>query len=456
MPKIEIPFATQEGESSVAQNSQEVLVNMFAEVETSGRRKITRRQRAALASVYAKTGEKRCIEKTNDGRYLCVIGNGFYRFDGTTLTLLDTIGSSSGRCTLITDDNGNVLISDGISGYYWNGSTITTVSAPTAIGHVTFQGGFGIYPVPNAGQFYVTNINALNVVDALDFATAESNPDNIVRAFIDHNELWLFGNDTTEIWQLSGAADFPFAPFANSQMERGCGAAFSVVHADNTVFWLGNDWSFYRADGYRPLRVSTHSVERAIEQVPLSARPKADAFVYSMGGHKFYTVNFPGYLSVQYNIATGWWNVAKSYGHDDWVVMGSAGLDGDYFMTGAGIVRMDPTLNEDEGGILERGGTSAPVYAEGKRIRMRGLRLDCEVGKAPIGVEPQIMVQIALDGETFGNERWRSFGLTGNYRRKVWLRNCGMGERIAVRYMVTDNARFSVVGSDAILDVASS
>lgn len=454
MPTIDLPFASQEGKSSVAQNSQEMLVNMYAEVELSGVRKLLRKQRAALESVYAQTGEKRCIERFGVYHY-CIIGSTFYKFDGTTLTSLGTIGTATGRCTMIIDDNGKILVSDGATAYYWDGTVITTMSFPTAVGTLTYQGGFGIYNSPGTGQFYVTGVNALNTVDPLDFATAESAPDPIVRVFVDHNELWLFGTRTTEIWQLTGGTDFPFTPFVNSQMERGCAAAFSVAKEDNTVFWLGDDLVIYRADGYRPQRVSTHPIERAIAAVPEAIRAQADAVMYSIGGHKFYTVRFPGYLTIQYNVATGFWNRAKTYGFEDWKILGSAGLSSDYILTDAGICRLSDALNQDEGGILERGGTAAPIYVEGKRVIVRWFRLECEVGGALAGVEPQVMLRIARDGELFGNERWRSLGVTATRKRRVIWRNLGEGEKPTIDISFTDNARFAIMGSTGNLVVGN-
>ncbi len=45
---MEHPFSFQEGDAGVAQNSQETLVNMYAEIETSGKSKLVRRQRPGL------------------------------------------------------------------------------------------------------------------------------------------------------------------------------------------------------------------------------------------------------------------------------------------------------------------------------------------------------------------------------------------------------------------------
>jgi hypothetical protein len=455
MSAVEIPFATYEGASVVEQNSRETLVNMFAEIEVSGRKKLIRRQRPGVAVALANSGTKRCIEKNKSTHYT-VIGDTFYSFDGSSLTSLGTLGTATGRCTMAFNENDEILISDGATAYYWNGASLAALVTPTDVGNLAYMSGYAVYNDPDTGQFYSSTSNDFSTIDALDFATAESYTDNLVRPFVDHNELWLFGTNSTEVWQLSGSSDFPFARFTNAQIERGCGAAFSVAADDNTVFWLGDDGVFYRADGYRPQRISTHPVERAVADLSAATRAGADAFIYTIGGHKFYTVRFDGYLTLQYNIATGFWNRAKTYGYDDWRIMGSAGRYSDYFMTPTAIATLTPGLCTDEGGIMVRGGVSAPGYAEGKRISVRSFFLDAEVGRAPISTDANVMLRVARDGETFGNVLTRSLGETGDYRRRAIWRNLGQGRNWVLELMFSDPSEFAIVSTHADIHVSSS
>ena len=38
--------------------------------------------------------------------------------------------------------------------------------------------------------------------------------------------------------------------------------------------WLGDDWIFYRADGFRPMRISNHSIERMVADLDLLNEPR--------------------------------------------------------------------------------------------------------------------------------------------------------------------------------------
>ena len=454
--KIDVPFAHQSAESAVKQNSREKLTNMYAEIEVSGRRqRLLRRQRAGLVSDQVLAGEKRAIEKLGNLHYL-VVGDTAYTWDGTTLTSIGTLNTAEGRCSIIVNDNDYVMISDGKTGYHWNGSTFSIISAPTDIDTLAFMSGYGIYNVPGEDQFYVTAVNDFTSINALDFATAESYSDAIIRVFADHNELWLFGEHSTEIWQLSGGVDFPFAAYTNAQMERGCLAKFSPAADDNTIYWLGEDGIVYRADGYRPQRVSTKPIERAISALTAAQKASAEGFFYTSEGNKFYTLRFPGVLTVQYNVSTGFWNHCKTYGYNDWRIIGSLGERQDYFLTDTGIASLSTEVNTDEGGLMVRSGVSPAGYANGVRIRLSGYFLDAEVGRAGLGVDPQVMLRVAREGETFGNERWRSLGPTGDYNRRATWRNLGVGRNITVELAVSADFNFAIVGAGGNVTALSS
>jgi hypothetical protein len=441
-----VPFATQKGGDGYTQNQNETLVNMFAVVPVSGRTGIIRRQRPCLRSVYAVTGEKRCIERFK-GVHYCVIGSGFYSFDGTTLTSLGTLSSSSGRCTMIFNDLNEIMISDGINGYYWNGATLAAVTVPGGmnVGTLTYLGGYGVANDAGTGKFYSTTANNFSAFAALDFATAESNPDPLLRVFADHGELWLAGERNIEIWQLSGSVDFPFLAVPSATIQRGTAAPYSFAREDNTVIWLGDDLVVYRGDGFRPNGISTEVVEDAIKKCTAPGIANAYAMLYGLGKQKFYVLTIPGELSVQYNFATGLWNVCKTYGSNSWDVIGSAGGYSDYYLTAAGICDLTPDVNKDEGNPCVRVAQSAPADAGGARITIQELFADCEVGFAAAGVTAEIMMRVARDSVTFGNIRTRSLGTIGNYQTRAVFRGLGQGRKPVIELSASGDFRWAIM-----------
>lgn len=453
--KIEVPFAMTEGDAGATQNSRERLINMYAEVSPSGNQLI-RRQRPGLTRRLANTDEKRCIERHKSLHYV-ILGMTLYSFDGTSLTTLGNLSSSSGRCSMVFNDNDQILISDLERLYFWSGTTLSSYNLPEGTpGHVAYLGGYGIVTKQDSGVFYITGANDFSAIDALDFATAESSPDPLVRAFVDHNELWLAGTTTTEIWQLSGGADFPFSPYSNAQLERGCSAKLAYAAEDNTIFFLGDDKVVYRADGYRPVRVSQSAVEDRIADLSAANVAACSAFTYTWRGSKFLVLTFGEMLTEVYNISTGLWNTHETYGLDYWDVVGSNGGHTNYVMTSRGIC-LFAKVNTDEEGLMYRGGDSAPGNAGfNRRMTVNKFHLGAEVGRAAAGIEPEVMLRIAPDGETFGNEQLRSLGEAGALNRQVVWRNLGQGRKPVLRVGITDDVEFTITSADATVTVASS
>lgn len=444
---VDVPFAIQEGNAGLAQNSQETLVNMYLEPSTSGRSQMVCRQRPCLRNVHMIAGEKRAIERHN-GVHYCVIGGTFYSFDGTSLTVLGGLGTSTGRCTIIFNDLDEIMVSDGAFAYFWDGSSLTTVTTPggVTIGTLAYLGGYGAANDVGTGTFYATSSNDFSEFGALDFATAEANPDPLVRVYADHNELWMAGQLTIEIWQLSGNADFPYLPVTSAKIERGIAAPFSMASEANTVFGLGDDLVVYSFGDYTPTRASTPAIEKMIKDVTGDVAD-AYALLFAIGGQKFYALTFPGELTVVLNTSTGLWSVFKSPGSESWDVVGSAGKNTDYVMTEAGICELTRDLNTDENESVVRLIKSATGDAQGANIAMHELLVDCEVGGAAEGVEAEVMLRVARDGETFGNIRTRSLGTIGEYNKRAVWRGLGQARKPVLELSASGDFDWSVMST---------
>ena len=148
-------------------------------------------------------------------------------------------------------------------------------------------------------------------IDPLSFASAEASPDNVVSLIVDHKEIWIFGNNSTEVWYDAGQPDYPLAPIQGAFIETGCAAPYSVAKMDSSVFWLGTDargaGMVYRARGYQPQRISTHAIEYAIQSY--STISDAIAYTYQQDGHMFYVLTFPtANVTWVYDASTQMWH----------------------------------------------------------------------------------------------------------------------------------------------------
>lgn len=246
------------------------------------------------------------------GRALCVagsslleiLGNGNTVSRGTLLTTSGRVGMEWGR--------DQVMIVDGPNGYVFRLSTnvFTTVSDADFPGsnQVSELDGFFITHTPGTDQFNISAVDDGLTWDALDFASAESRPDNIVAHIVINREAMFLGETTIEWWYVSGGDGFALSRRTVSAV--GCISPWSVARADNTVLMIGRDEHgsglVYQIAGYQARRVSTFALEAQLQKsTDLSATV---AFVFQWHGETFYALQVPGLNTTPvYQLSTGTW-----------------------------------------------------------------------------------------------------------------------------------------------------
>jgi len=399
------------------------------------------------------------------GTTYLVSGNKFLSFDGEHYTPLGTLSSTTSNPVHMEENGVQVMIVDGEFGYIYtiSGSTFAQISDPDfpTPSSLAYQDGYFIVSKADSDEFYISSLYDGKIWDALDFGSAEANPDIAVAIISDHRELWVFGEKTTEVFYNSGNADFPFERISGSTQEIGCGAKFSVAQGDNTLFWLDNRGFLIRANGYMPVIVSTRNVE--YQWAGYSKTSDAIGFCYDFDGHVMYQITFPtaGKTWV-FDVSTNMWHERSSYTGSTYT--GSVGrhrancyvwdganhIVGDYDNGQLYYLDIDKYSDAWEPSIRER--TFPVISSENKRIFFRSLEIDFEPGTGTLTNSPAAMLQWSNDGgKTWGNEVWRRAGNIGEYRTRLIWRNLGSARNRVFRLRMSDE--FKVVIAGAYIDM---
>lgn len=117
--------------------------------------------------------------------------------------------------------------------------------------------------IGRSDRFYWVEPGAV-VIDPLNFATAESQPDDTVALEIIGDNAWFIGESSTEIWYATGNAEVPFAPVNGRVYDRGA-VAGTVVNVKGVVHLVGQDGIVYAIAG-QPQRISNHGIEEVIRK----------------------------------------------------------------------------------------------------------------------------------------------------------------------------------------------
>jgi hypothetical protein len=176
---------------------------------------------------------------------------------------------------------------------YLFGITLPFTGGPVS---AAYQDGFGLVNDSGTQQFYQSNLVDLSIWQALNFSSADAQPDNVVFIADLLREVFLFKTTNTEVWANAGQPGFTFQRLQGVFIEFGTCAGFTVAKAGQDMLYLAQNDQGNRvvvlADSLGvPKRVSTHALEYQIGKYTTVA--DAFAFVYQQEGHVFYVLTFP-------------------------------------------------------------------------------------------------------------------------------------------------------------------
>lgn len=338
----------------------------------------------------------------------------------------------------------------------------TSAAASFSTSHIEWSDGYFIFNEIDSNRFWVSELNDIST-DPLSFSSSEGSPDKIVGLIVNHRDLYMLNERSTEIYVNTGNADFPFERVQGGFLEVGCSAKYSIAKIDGVVFWLGRtvqgEGVVYSAQGPRPQRISTHAIEQAIsEYADVST---ATSYVYSKNGHSFYILNFEEATWV-YDLNTGLWHERAFTEAGDLLRHrgdcllfepdASMHLVGDF--EDGRVFAYSDTYYSDDGAEITRMRSSPHISNDLKYLFCSLFALDMEVGVGLIsgqGSNPQVMLQWSDDGgHTWSDESWTPFdtaGAIGDFKKRVRFRRLGKFRDRVFRVTITDPVKVVLLGA---------
>lgn len=393
-----------------------------------------------------------------DGRVFAVAGNKLYEiYTNGTYTDRGLIPSSG---PVFLRWNGyQLFIAHGNTAHLLEANQLYVVPGfPTAgASGVAMVDNYFIASEKESRRFHISELNDGRTGWGTDVAVKEGAGDSIVTVFEDHRELWVFGRYTTEVWWNTGNADFPFERINGRFFEVGCAAARSIAKLDNSIVWLGaseRGKGVVRRAADSPQRISTHSIEAAIE----SYGDVTDAVAYSYieQGHEFYVLTFPtANKTWAYDAATQTWHEREYW---DATRGTTHAVRGRVFCTGFGhnlvgdwengnVYRMSMNLTTENGAALRRKRVAPVLFNEDKRITLADIQVDVQTAPM-VNSDMAAILRVSRDGGyTWSNERYASIGQIGGYDKRVTWRRCGQQRRAVCEFTITDAAPVAIIGA---------
>ena len=447
--------------------------------------------REVLTTLPAGEGRGICPVGSNQATLIAVVGASVYAVTATTAngnsgsppitfayTLVGTLPTTTGRVSMATNASGQTAICDSTGMYVvanGNGSLGSKVTNGPSGGQsvIAYMDGFGLF-ITGGGtnestSFGITAIDDFTTINALNVATAEALPDNLVSVVVTQREAWLLGNQTAEIWSDTGAAIFPWERIPGGVLHTGCSGLFTPAFVEDTVFWVTRTPTgknrVVRTVGYQVEYISDYAVEESLQNYNDSL-PGAEtippwAYAYQQRGDSFYVLNIPqADITWVYHVNTGLWH-RRAYRDSNGVL--HAELSGAYTYWQEQHCILDPNNGNiyklDDGTYTDNG---LPIYRERAwplvppeelhRVRIDRIELDAETGvgnETGTDTTPLVSLEMSFDGgRTFGLSRYQGLGAIGVYNARVRWGRCGIGRRPVARISTTAEVKIAWLGAN--------
>jgi hypothetical protein len=443
---------------------------------------------------------------------------------GTTMTVSAVTSGTiyPGQTVQGTGVTAGTIVSAFVSGT--GGTGTYTVSASQTVASVTMYGlNFSILP-NNDGAF--TGANSVDIVDnyfvynnpgtqqwgssdllstissSTSYAFKDGAPDKLVALIVDHREVYLMGEASSEVWTDVGSVPFPFQRIPGTSTQQGIVAQFSLVRLGNSFAYVSRNnrgqGQIMQMEGYIPKRISTHAVEATLANQYIS---NAISWTYQLEGHEIYVTTFPTLnLTWAYDTTTEMWHkwlytasdgtYQRHRGNCCAVFQGLV-MVGDY--ENGKIYSLDKQNYTDNGQNIRRLRRAPHLVSDFQRQYFDELQIQFQPGVGTTGLSapngdiyiglnyiiypnatfligpnenfiigqqnnvtvnstttyPQAMLRWSNDGgSTYSNEHWVTIGQLGKFRNRAIWRRLGTARDRIFEVSITDPVNAVIISAN--------
>jgi len=419
----------------------------------------------------------------------------------TTQTIITALGTGSGGAGTYTINNSQTVGSESMYALNWT-VLPSTDGAFTGGETCDIVDNYFVYNRPASQQWGASGVLS-PISGSTSFSSKDGSPDNLVALIVDHREVYLMGEASSEVWTDVGAVPFPFQRIPGTSTQHGVAARFSLARLGDSFAYVSRNnrgqAQIMQMKGYVPSRISNHAVENSIANQYVD---DAIAWTYQLEGHEVYVVSFPTLnLTWAYDIASGMWhkwlytdNTGAYSRHrgNCCAVFQSMVLVGDY--SNGSIYELDKSNYTDAGQNTRRLRRAPHLVTDLQRQYFDELQIQFQPGVGTTGLSvaldngiylgttytiapnaiftigatetyviglktqiypsnittyPQAMLRWSNDGgSTWSREYWVTIGQLGKYKNRAIWRRLGMARDRVFEVSISDPVNAVIVSAN--------
>ena len=384
-----------------------------------------------------------------------------------------SIASSGERASLgallviVTPDNGDCYVFD---------DQLNTITKVTNVNYqpsasVVYYRGFYIHAALSGKTVFSSAFGDPFTYSALDEASSDADVDGIVGLVLDHDQLTVLSEASSEVfvYQTGGDLYFPLREIPGAFTQKGSHTKYGSVKFDDTYMFIGggpNELTaiWRQSTSSQAVKVSTDAIDHAIQEFTKEEIAEAFTMTFAKSGQFFAIFTFnsnriPGKTFAYNGTASGlsgasiWSELQTGMNDAPWrvnAIIKAYGklLCGDSLDGRIGVI--DGTVYTEYGDSVLREATLKPMEQGGTAIFAGELEVDFESGVGLTtgqGSNPVVMMSFSDDGgRTFSNQFKRSIGKIGEYGHEtVWNRQGRFPNTRSIRFSVTDPVKANLI-----------
>jgi hypothetical protein len=421
---------------------------------------------------------------------------------GTIITALGTGSGGIGTYTLSVAST----VAVGVTMFGINFSVLpSTDGAFSGANTVDVIDNYIVYNNPTTQQWGSTDLLS-PISPQTSYSLKDGAPDDLVALIVDHREVYLMGEISSEVWTDVGTVPFPFQRIPGTSTQHGIAAPFSLYRLGNSFAYVSRNnrgqAQIMQMEGYIPKRISTHAVENTLANQNVD---DAIAWTYQLEGHEVYVVTFPTLnLTWAYDNTTQLWhkwlyttddNQYQRHRGNCCAVFQGLVIIGDY--SNGKLYELDKTNYTDDGQNVRRLRRAPHLVTEFQRQYFDELQIQFQPGVGTTGLSgpaiitdsntiflgntytitanatftiedvktyilgtqntslfqtttsPQAMLRWSNDGgSTWSNEHWTGVGQIGKYKNRAIWRRLGTARDRIFEVVVTDPVNFVIISAN--------
>jgi hypothetical protein len=335
--------------------------------------------------------------------------------------------------------------------YTTDGATVTQVTdidLPTNLTSVTAINQRFLVST-SADQYHWSELLAGGTWAALDFATAEAMPDNLIRVYSDGDRVHAFGGQSTEV---IGAVTNPTS--SSNAFSRLGGAVIRLglagIHAVATdieskaVAFVANTRVIYATNGYQAQPISTPYIDGLMRDATATQMAGIRLYAYSEGGHSFLIVNIPDVGTFGFEKKLGKYHQRQTFGFTNWRGNMYVRAFGKHYVADEGDTKIwllsDANLNDAGLKISREFTANAPVRSI---VSLSELVLDCYTDRDAV-----VSMRYSDDGRNYTSFVDRNITSPDSIASTSWRRMRGTKPpRRVFHFRATDDCPLVVRGA---------